>query len=133
MTKSPGPDTTSAYFTGLGYTVDSVEQDNVGWDSIALSGKRELRLEVKGLSGSEIVVDLTPNEYAAMQKHRDSYRVCVVTNAQDLPRLSVFAYSPDAGQWESMDRRRLKIQEITAARCSATSACVEKDAGVRPS
>jgi hypothetical protein len=97
-------DTTTERFTHLGYRVDSVEQDNIGWDLNAVSGKRELKLEVKGLSGSQLVVDLTPNEYDAMQKHRDSYRVCVVMDAFTAPCLAILAYSPDSGQWESPDR-----------------------------
>jgi hypothetical protein len=111
---------TRAYFTGLKYRVESVEQDNVGWDLNAVLGKRALKLEVKGLSGAQIVVDLTPNEYAAMRTYRESYRVCVVTNALTEPCLEVFSYSPDSGQWESPERRVLHMQEIIAARCAAT-------------
>ena len=112
-------DTTMAYFVRLGYRVDSLERDNVGWDLSAVLGKRELRLEVKGLSGSQIVVELTPNEYDAMREHRESYRVCVVTNALTEPRLAVFAYSLDSRQWESHDHRVLDIQENISARCSS--------------
>jgi hypothetical protein len=110
---------TTKHFADLGYNVDSVEKDNVGWDLSAILGRRELKLEVKGLSGPQIIVDLTPNEYAAMQKHRDSYRVCVVTDALTDPCLAIFAYSPDSEQWEGPAQRRLDIQEIIAARCSA--------------
>ena len=112
---------TTAHFTSLGYTVDSIERDNLGWDLTAVSGKRELKLEVKGLSGSQIVVELTPNEYVAMRQYRDSYRVCIVTNALSAPCLEIFAYTPDSGQWESQSPERLllNIQEIVAARCSA--------------
>jgi hypothetical protein len=113
-------ETTAAYFTRLGYRVESVEQDNVGWDLNAVLGKRDLKLEVKGLSGSQSAVDLTPNEYAAMREYRESYRVCVVTHARTQPCLEVFAHSPDSRQWESPERRILNIQEIIAARCSAT-------------
>ena len=111
---------TTAHFTNLGYTVDSFEEDNLGWDLTAVSGKRELRLEVKGLSGSQIGVELTPNEYAAMKQHRDSYRVCVVTNALTEPYLTIFAYTPDSGQWESQssDRQVLSIAEVIAVRCT---------------
>jgi hypothetical protein len=115
-----GVKTTAAYFTGLGYRIDSVEQDNVGWDLDATLAKRKLKLEVKGLSGSQLVVELTPNEYRAMKEHRDSYRVCVVTTALTEPRLEIFAYSPDSGQWESPTRRVLNIDEIIAASCKAT-------------
>ncbi len=111
---------TTAHFTRHGYSVDSVEKDNVGWDLNAVLGKRELKLEVKGLSGSQTVVELSPNEYAAMRDNRDSYRVCIVTNALIEHRLEIFAYSHDSGQWEGTERRVLKIQEITAARCSST-------------
>jgi hypothetical protein len=112
--------TTEDYFTGLGYRVNSVEQDNVGWDLNAVLGNRDLKLEVKGLSGSQIVVELTPNEYAAMKAYLESYRVCVVTDALTEPCLEVFAYSLDSRRWESPGRRILSIQEIKAARCSVT-------------
>lgn len=75
---------------------------------------------MKVLSGSQIVVDLTPNEYTAMQRHRDSYPVCVVTNALTAPRLEMFSYSQDSGRWESGIGSVLNIQEIVAARCSAS-------------
>lgn len=114
-------DMTVAYFTRLGYHVESFEKDNLGWDLNAVLGKRVLKLEVKGLSGSQIVVDLTPNEYTTLAKYRESYRVCVVTNSLTKPCLEVFSYSPDSRQWESPERRVLNIQEIIGARCSATS------------
>jgi len=111
---------TEDYFTRLRYRVDSVEQDNVGWDLNAVLENRELKLGVKGLSGSQIVVELTPNEYAAMKANLESYRVCVVTNALTEPCLEIFSYSLDSRQWESPKRRVLSIQEVKAARCSAT-------------
>lgn len=108
----------TAHFTKLGYIVNSVERDNVGWDLNAAVGKRDLKLEVKGLSGRELVVELTPNEYVMMMKHQESYRVCVVTNALTTPHLDVFAFSPESKYWETSDQRVLNIQEIIAARCS---------------
>lgn len=113
-------ETTTTHFTRHGYTVDSVEQDNIGWDLNAVLGRRQLQLEVKGLSGDQIVVELTPNEYQAMKDYRDSYRICVVTNALTRPHLEIFAYSKDSRGWESTDGRVLKLQEIIAARCTAT-------------
>jgi hypothetical protein len=107
---------TARHFTLSGYTVDSVEGDSCGWDLTALQGAEVLRLEVKGLSGSELVVELTPNEFARMQEHRDSYRLCVVINALAAARLSVFEYSADAGTWTDGDRR-LDIETRIAARC----------------
>jgi hypothetical protein len=110
---------TVAHFKRLGYRVSSVERDNLGWDLNAVAGKRNLQLEVKGLSGSRLVVELTPNEYSAMNGHQDSYRICIVTNTLTAPSLNVFAYSPDSGQWMSPERQLLTVQELVAARCSA--------------
>ena len=109
---------TTVHFTRLGYVVDSVEKDNIGWDLSAVSGKRELKLEVKGLSGDQIVVELTPNEYKAMKSNTDSYRICVVTSALLQPRLEVFGYSNDSRCWESAEGRVLDLQEIIAVRCT---------------
>jgi hypothetical protein len=111
---------TTAYFTGLGYRVDSIERDNIGWDLCATLLKRVLRLEVKGLSSPETVVELTPNEYKAMRRSRDTYRVCVVTEVLTTPCLEVFAYLAETGEWESPAGRVLAVEEIVAARCSAT-------------
>lgn len=112
--------TTVRHFRRLGYAVGSVERDNVGWDLNAVNDVRELRLEVKGLLGSGAVVDLTPNEYTAMQRHRDSYRVCIVTEARTVPCLEVFAYSLETRRWESSAGRVLDIEKIVAARCTGT-------------
>lgn len=111
--------TTVRHFRRLGYSIGSVERDNVGWDLNAVNAIRQLRLEVKGLSGSDAVVDLTPNEYRAMLQYQDSYRVCVVTNALTDPRLEVFAYSPENRRWVSPTGRFLVVEERVAARCSA--------------
>lgn len=112
-------ETTVKHFVELGYSVDSVERDNIGWDLNARSGKRGLRLEVKGLSGSQAIVELTPNEYKALKTHRDSYRICVVTDALSAPQLRIFAYSNDSARWESAEGTVLDLQEIVALRCIA--------------
>jgi hypothetical protein len=111
---------TVRHFRRLGYAVGSVERDNVGWDLNAVNAVRELRLEVKGLSGSDAVVDLTPNEYRAMDQHRDSYRVCVVTIALTDPSLEVFAYSRETSRWESPAGRVPAVEKIIAAHCTAS-------------
>jgi hypothetical protein len=102
----------------LGYEVDSVESDNVGWDLNAVHGQRQLKLEVKGLSSSQLRVELTPNKYDKMKAPRESYRVCVVTDALSSPELAVFAFSQETQRWEDQDGRILQIDEIVAARCS---------------
>ena len=104
------------YYKGLGYTVDSVENDNVGWDLEAVYEGSKLLIEVKGLSGSDLSVELTPNEYAKMKRNRDSYRLCVVTEALIQPKLSVFAWSSDTQRWEDQKGNPLCVQEIVSAR-----------------
>lgn len=110
-------ETTTAFFEGLGYTVDSVESQNLGWDLTARLDNRLLRLEVKGLSGKSIAVELTHNEYAAMKRFESSYRLCVVTDALSSPRLQRFAHAGEFGHWESESGAALEINELTAARC----------------
>src|SRR5690606_31181826 len=109
------------HFLAGGYVVDARETDNVGWDLEATRGREMLRLEVKGLSASEILVELTPNEYAKMREHRESWRLCVVTSALTHPTLAIFAWSSDTGEWEDQRDRRLVVAERVAARCSVAS------------
>jgi hypothetical protein len=112
---------TTAYYSDLGYVVDSVEDDNIGWDLNAVHASRHLglKLEVKGLSGFECRIDLTPNEYAKLKQHRESYRLCVVTQALTTPTLTIFAYSKDSERWEDQQGRVLQFQDVVAARCQA--------------
>ncbi|CAG0983214.1 hypothetical protein ANRL3_02267 [Anaerolineae bacterium] len=108
---------TVEHYEGLGYVVDSVEKDNVGWDLEATLENKLLRLEVKGLSGVNVAIEMTPNEYQKMQEQQANYRICVVTNTMgSKPALYVFAYSPDSGAWEDDEGRQLVITEITSAR-----------------
>lgn len=75
------------YYEAAGYTVDSVETENLGWDLQAKKGKSVLNIEVKGVSGSSIYFELTPNEYSKLQQHANKYRVCVVCEALNAPRM----------------------------------------------
>ena len=88
----------TSYYKEQGYTIYSVECENKGWDLEAYKGKSMLRIEVKGLSGSDLSVHITKNEYLQMKSaNNDNYRLCVVTNAVSSPRLWTFAY--DNGIW----------------------------------
>ncbi|MFV2044611.1 MAG: protein NO VEIN domain-containing protein, partial [Anaerolineales bacterium] len=104
-------------YENLGYDVDSVEKDNLGWDLEAKFGKRILHLEVKGLSQSNISVELTPNEYNGMRVRKSTFRLCVVTDALSSdPLLSVFAFSPESHSWEDDFGNHLSIIEVMSAR-----------------
>ena len=108
---------TTGYYANLGYSVDSVEKDNVGWDLEAKLDNKLVRLEVKGLSQNEIQIELTPNEYASLQKYRETYRLCIVTGAlSDSPNLRIFSFSPDNHTWEDDAGNQLTIVEVKSAK-----------------
>lgn len=116
------------------YKVVSVEGDNVGWDlevfsssEAAAGGGPLFRVEVKGLSGSGLVVGVTPNEYKSIKKHIagsfPSYRLAVVTSALDAPKLRVFLYDQKLGSWVDEGGGGsvpLKVSEKVAAILSLT-------------
>jgi len=101
-----------------GYKTRSVQKECLGWDVEAEREGVKLLLEVKGLSGKDISVDLTPNEYYHLNKHRADYRVCVVTDALSRTgrKLSVFSYVEEENCWRDESGSLLNIQEIMAAR-----------------
>lgn len=113
-------DLATQHFKKFDYVVTSVEGDNVGWDLNAIHPKTDLllRLEVKGLSGGEINIEMTPNEYNMMKKHKQTYRICFGTNClkKSQRRLSVFAYNDTFGSWADGGDRPLQIREVKSAR-----------------
>lgn len=111
-------ETVVAHYVGLGYTVTSVERDNVGWDLTAVNGKRALQIEVKGLSEAAIVAELTPNEYHYFSKNSLDYRLCIVCQALEKPELHVFSFDKEIGFWSTPKGRVLSIEEIISARVS---------------
>lgn len=107
----------SKHYTQLGYLVDSVERDNVGWDLIATNLRHELKLEVKGLSGSQYIAELTPNEFTNLNNHKPTYRVCIVIEAlSKKPKFKIFAYSNDINEWVNEEGIILNISTIKSAR-----------------
>jgi hypothetical protein len=113
-------DLATRYFEEFDYVVDSVEGDNVGWDLNAVHSQTglQIRLEVKGLSGREISIEVTPNESKMMWKHKQTYRICVGTNCLERSqrRLAVFAYNDTSGSWADGSDRPLQISEVKSAR-----------------
>ncbi len=110
----------SRYVERLKYHVEWVYKDNLGWDLDAVhrhTGVR-LKLEVKGLSGGEVRVEVTPNECTMMRKHNQNYRICVVTNCLNgsLRTLSVFRYNDALRKWMDENDRPLQVKEMQSAR-----------------
>lgn len=112
-------ETVVAHFQQLGYTVRSVEKDNCGWDLEANIEKNILRIEVKGLSGKELNVGLTPNEYKAFEKNSDDYRLAIVTHALDEPKLFICRFSQEKQTWlaetQGENPKVLNIETKTSA------------------
>jgi hypothetical protein len=110
------------HYADLGYELVSVEKDNVGWDLEAIVDRLRLRLEVKGLSGAQMAVELTPNEYRAFTNptNQASYRLCVVTEALTTPLLHVFSFAPDKQQWLDERNQPLIIEQVIGAQLSVT-------------
>lgn len=107
-------------------SVISVELDGKGWDLEATAADGSvLNVEVKGLSGSQVVVELTPNEYAKMQSERGRYVIYILSNAlENARRAHVFRFDAEQSSkktliWEADDGRILAIEEKIAARLSA--------------
>jgi len=100
------------HFERIGYTVKSVEKDNVGWDLEARSGKTTLCVEVKGLAGSTFSVELTPNEYQAFSEKSDAYRLGVVLRTLEDPELVICRYSSVRKAWivDGNKHKSLQIQ-----------------------
>ncbi|MBC7907094.1 MAG: DUF3883 domain-containing protein [Rhodospirillaceae bacterium] len=94
-----------------------------GWDLEFLRDGRTLCVEVKGLSGAEVAVELTPNEYTAMAQAvnggflEGDYRLAVVTRALEDNRVfHLFAHEV-ADTWLcERTGRRIKVKERTGAR-----------------
>jgi hypothetical protein len=107
--------------------VRSVEGDAAGWDLTVTGAGEVLKVEVKGLGGSTVCVELTPNEFAKMQspEHRRDYVVYVVTEAlTERAKSHIFYYNALRSQgrehiWTTHDQKQLKIEKRIAARLTA--------------
>lgn len=99
-----------------------------GWDlearKVVRPGARTspttLLLEVKGVSGSNLSVELTPNEYEMMKGNPSQFRVCIVKNALDKTKrkLHVFRFVPKRKCLVDEQGLTLGVKETLAARLS---------------
>ncbi|WP_227717266.1 DUF3883 domain-containing protein [Methanobacterium lacus] len=108
---------TIKYYEKYGYTVESKEKDNVGWDLEAVMDNIKLKIEVKGLSQENVAIELTPNEYEKMKEFKEDYRISVVTNALKKPILRIFSYNDENGIWQDIEGNKLEIDEKVSAKC----------------
>lgn len=112
---------------GGSHRVETVEKDNVGWDLEAFADDGvHLKVEVKGLAGKDLVVELTPNEYAKMRspEHRMDYIIYVLLEAlSSMPMAYIFRHDAILSKgnnlvWVTEDGQRLRIQPLVAAKLS---------------
>lgn len=88
-----------------------------GWDIEARDSKGQLLIEVKGLSGPNVNVELTPNEYDKMRILRDRYVLFVVTSAlTQRPMARTFRFQAESSSWRSAAGEELAIAEVLGAR-----------------
>lgn len=107
---------TIEHFERLGYIVMSKEKDNVGWDLEASNNQETLLLEVKGLSGKVVSIELSPNEYQKSNEYKNKYKLCIVTNALIDPKLEIYSYHSDLSFWKNTKNEKLIIKEKTGTR-----------------
>jgi len=108
-----------SHYNRQGYITVDVSAQKKGWDIEAILNGSILKIEVKGLSGSDIGFELTPNEYQKMKAlPKDKYRVCVLTEALgEKPVLHHYLY--DDGVKMLVDictEAQLGVQERTGAK-----------------
>lgn len=105
---------------GKSCIVESVESDAKGWDLEVQFGNETLLIEVKGLLNSDLICELTSNEYEKMMlpEYSAQYIVYVVNNAlaapPAIPVASIFKHTAD-GKWFTDDGRELLIRQKIAA------------------
>jgi hypothetical protein len=85
-----------------------------GWDVEIETAGRLLRIEVKGLFGKELRIELTPNEYQKMRAWKADYILFVVTEALSTPRVRVFRWKTGY-HWWSDSNEKLLLQPKTGA------------------
>ena len=116
-------------FKERGYSVESREDENVGYDLDAVSknGEKVLCIEVKGRGIEDITADFTVNEYKAIRSHQKDcfnsgeYIICIVTNVgQSNMTLYEFHYDRKRKAWLD-DNHKLKLdpEKLVAVRYRA--------------
>ena len=109
--------TVARYFSARGYKIRDVHSENLGYDLEASFSGERLLLEVKGLSGSDISVEMTPNELEIMIDYKSIYRVCVITQClTKRTKVHIFRYSDAKKHWLDRNNSILQIQERIGAR-----------------
>lgn len=113
----------------MGYTIKSVEKDNLGYDLVATRDVETLHFEVKVRSGVDVCADLSANEFDCLKRYERErkpaahYRIAIVTDALRNPTIHEFALvnGPKSGWCTLNGGWRLEFKDRTAARLTAVS------------
>ena len=112
-------DKSTEYYINLGYDVESVEKDNVGYDLLAKKKNKKLFIEVKGTSVrklKDISVGLTPNEYIKSKSSHQKYRICIVSDTFGTPSVYEFKWNSHKEKWfNETNLLVLNIHEMISA------------------
>lgn len=97
--------------------VRSVESENKGWDLEVRRKSVKINVEVKGLSGEDLMIELTPNEYLNFSKCSNNYHLFVANKVlTKKPVIRVFKYQEKGKQWVANDKSTLDIRVVKSAR-----------------
>jgi hypothetical protein len=100
------------------------QKDNCGWDFEYARAGKSVCVEVKGLSGAALGVELSPNEYAAMKRAMNKrfsegeYRLAIVCNSLTAPELFLFAHASGTDWRCELTSKHISVTERVAARLS---------------
>lgn len=96
-----------------------VGKENKGWDLEVRTNTINLKIEVKGLSGKDVVIELTPNEYNTFRQKNLNYHLFVVTEAlSNAQQHRVYKYQSKGDIWVGSDSSILKIRIVKSAKLS---------------
>jgi hypothetical protein len=98
---------------------EDVSRKRRGWDIEAWRGRRKILIEVKGVSGSDALFELTPNEYKQMGSRGGSYILYVVTGCLTSKEVAHTFELAEDGRWRSDSGLTLEVESLLGARCSA--------------
>ncbi len=96
-----------------------VSKECKGWDIDARDSQGVLSVEVKGLSGQVVSVELTPNEFAKMGHLKERYVLFIVTGAlTQRPLARVFRFQAESERWISGQGDHLEVVPVIGARAT---------------
>lgn len=105
--------------------IRDVSKFNKGWDiEIVLDGRgSQLNVEIKGLSGTNPLVGLTPNEYKHFKSEMPNYRLAIVTNCLSVKKAFEIYWDGKAWRTNQINStykikrggKKISIKEIMSA------------------